>query len=47
MANYVTVKLPEYLVQQIDNVLEQEKFGYLSRAEFVKDAVRVLLAMTK
>ena len=47
MASYATVKLPKCLVQQIDDFLEQGKSGYFSRAEFVKDAVRVLLEKTK
>ncbi len=47
MASYSTVKLPRDLVQQIDDVLEQGKLGYLSRAEFVKDAVGALLLRMK
>ncbi len=38
---YVTVKLPQQIVEQID--LEAMPRGYRSRAEFVVDAVRHLL----
>ena len=47
MINYITIKLPEDLVKQIDNVLEQQNLGYASRAELVKDAVRSFLAKMK
>ena len=47
MTNYVTVKLPKHLAEQIDAVLDQQNFGYASRAELVKDAVRSFLAAKK
>jgi metal-responsive CopG/Arc/MetJ family transcriptional regulator len=47
MTNYITIKLPKNLVEQIDEVLEQKNLGYTSRAELVKDAVRNFLATTK
>lgn len=47
MANYITIKLPKDLVEQIDDVLEQQNLGYASRAELVKDAVRSFLAKMK
>ena len=47
MTNYITIKLPKNLVEQIDEVLEQQNLGYTSRAELVKDAVRNFLATTK
>jgi len=41
---YVTIRLPKELVREIDVFLEEDKnLGYISRAEFVKDAVRRLL----
>jgi len=43
MANYVTVRLPKELVDQIDAFLERQSLGYVSRAELVKDAVRSFL----
>jgi metal-responsive CopG/Arc/MetJ family transcriptional regulator len=47
MANYVTIKLPKGLVEQIDGFLQQQNLGYASRAELVKDAVRSFLAKIK
>lgn len=39
--DYVTVKLPRDLLEEIDRVLG--RFGYRSRTEFIKDAIRDLL----
>ena len=36
--NYVTVKLPRDLAEYIDLVIS--RYGYKSRAEFIRDAVR-------
>ena len=44
MTEYATVRLPKQLMDQIDNFLEHQKLGYVSRAEIVKDAVRSFLA---
>jgi metal-responsive CopG/Arc/MetJ family transcriptional regulator len=43
MTDYVTVKLPKELIQQIDTFLNERNLGYTSRAEIVKDAVRTFL----
>ena len=40
---YKIIKLPIELVEEID--LIRERYGYRSRAEFVKEAVRRLLSM--
>ncbi len=40
---YGNVALPEDLLKQIEDVLNNAKFGYKTRAEFVKEAVRVSL----
>ena len=37
---YTTVHLPVELLQLVDNIIEDGKYGYSSRAEFVKDAIR-------
>jgi len=37
---WITVALPEELVEYIDEVVKSKKYGYRSRAEFVVDAVR-------
>lgn len=44
MTEYSTVRLPKQLMDQIDNFLEHQRLGYVSRAELVKDAVRSFLA---
>ena len=41
--NYVTIKLPESIVKMIDEVIESNRYAYVSRADFVMDAVRKLL----
>lgn len=38
--NYTTIKLPKPFVKMIDEILDNEKLGYQSRAEVVKVAVR-------
>jgi metal-responsive CopG/Arc/MetJ family transcriptional regulator len=47
MTNYITIKLPKNLVEQIDDFIQQQNLGYASRAELVKDAVRSFLAKIK
>jgi metal-responsive CopG/Arc/MetJ family transcriptional regulator len=37
---FVSVSLPEEIIEQIDRVIESRKHGYESRPEFIKDAVR-------
>jgi metal-responsive CopG/Arc/MetJ family transcriptional regulator len=37
---YVSVSIPEELIKEIDKILEKSKFGYESRPEFIKEAVR-------
>ncbi|MEM3628877.1 MAG: ribbon-helix-helix domain-containing protein [Candidatus Bathyarchaeia archaeon] len=39
-SNYVTIKLPKTLVDEIDNFVG--KYGFVSRSEVVKEAVRRL-----
>jgi metal-responsive CopG/Arc/MetJ family transcriptional regulator len=38
--DYVTLKLPRALADEIDHVIESGTLGYRSRAELVSDAVR-------
>lgn len=47
MGKYTYVGLPMELVKEIDAVIINYRFGYKSRAEFVKDAVRELLIKIK
>ena len=36
-----TVQLPEELLVRVDEVCAHPEFGYTSRAEFIKEAVRL------
>lgn len=40
---YKGVSLPESLIKQIDQIIKDDKYGYRSRAEFQKDAIRLKL----
>ena len=40
---YKSLSLPEELLSYIDDVIEIDKFGYKTRAEFVKEAIRTSL----
>ncbi|MAE42711.1 CopG family transcriptional regulator [Candidatus Woesearchaeota archaeon] len=40
VAKYVNVGLPIEMIKNIDRVVKSRKFGYKSRSEFVKEAVR-------
>jgi len=40
-AEYAPVKIPKSLLEEVDKAVG--KFGYRSRTEFVKDAIRNLL----
>ena len=37
---FISVSIPESLIQEIDKILAKEKLGYESRPEFIKEAVR-------
>jgi len=45
-AQYATVHLPIELLKIVDCIIEDGKYGYSSRAEFVKDATRRYLEWT-
>jgi metal-responsive CopG/Arc/MetJ family transcriptional regulator len=38
--NYVTLKIPKALADEIDKLIELGTLGYRSRAEMVNDAIR-------
>jgi metal-responsive CopG/Arc/MetJ family transcriptional regulator len=38
-----TVQLPEDLLNRVDKTVKQENLGYSSRADFIKEAVRLRL----
>jgi metal-responsive CopG/Arc/MetJ family transcriptional regulator len=38
--NYVTIKIPKALADEIDQIIESGTLGYRSRAELASDAIR-------
>jgi metal-responsive CopG/Arc/MetJ family transcriptional regulator len=38
--DYVTLKIPRALADEIDQMIESRTLGYRSRAEFVSEAIR-------
>ena len=44
---YTTIALPNEMIKEIDEIVAQKKRGYTSRAELIKEAVRVLIDKTK
>ena len=44
---YVNVKIPIELADEVDKILEKKLLGYRSRAEFVAEAVRDKLIQAK
>lgn len=40
---YTTIALPNILLDQIEEVLNNKKYGYISKPEFIKEAIRRLL----
>jgi metal-responsive CopG/Arc/MetJ family transcriptional regulator len=37
---YITISIPEKLIEEVDKIIKTGKLGYKSRAEFVKDSIR-------
>lgn len=44
---YTTIALPNELIAEIDIVIKSKKRGYISRAEIVKESVRITLDKLK
>lgn len=44
MPRWKTVQIPEELVDQVDEVIKSGKYGYASRAELIREAIRSFLA---
>lgn len=42
-----TLQLPEDLVKSVDELISAEGMGYTSRAEFIKEAVRLRIQQVK
>ena len=38
---YVTVRIPKQLADEIDEIIRSETLGYRTRAEMVKEAIRL------
>ena len=48
MRRYTNIPLPDELAKQIDGVINLAEFGYKTKSEFVKEAVREkLIALSK
>ena len=37
---YTTIALPNVLIDQIEEIVRDRKYGYVSKPEFIKEAVR-------
>ena len=40
---YTGIALPHALIMRVDGLISQDKWGYTSRSEFAKEAIRKLL----
>ena len=40
---YINIALPESLIKKVDYFVKQDEWGYKSRAEVIKEAVRDIL----
>ena len=41
--NYITIRIPRQLAEEIDKIIQSGTLGYTSRAEMVKEALRLRL----
>ena len=41
--DYVTVSLPRKLIRKIETIIDSGETGYTSKADFIKDAIRIRL----
>lgn len=37
---FTTIAVPDELVEKIDEVVKEKRYGYRSRPEFIKEAIR-------
>lgn len=37
---YTTIALPNILIEQVEKIIKDKKHGYISKPEFIKDAIR-------
>ena len=40
---FTTIAIPDELADEIDEVIENKKYGYRNRSEIAKEAIRLLL----
>jgi metal-responsive CopG/Arc/MetJ family transcriptional regulator len=45
--DYVTVRIPKDLADEIDKIIESGTLGYRSRAEMVNDAIRLRIEILR
>jgi metal-responsive CopG/Arc/MetJ family transcriptional regulator len=38
--DYTTIKIPNEIVERIEKIVKTNKFGFKSRSEFIKEAIR-------
>lgn len=38
--DYTTIKLPNEIIERIKKIVSSNKFGFKSRSEFIKEAIR-------
>jgi len=41
--DYSSISLPKSFVKKIDEIVDNKEYGYSSRAEFIKEAIRLHL----
>ena len=44
---YTTIALPDELIVEVDSIVKSKNRGYTSRAELIKEAVRITLDKLK
>lgn len=37
---YTTIALPNVLIEQVNDIIKNKKNGYISKPEFIKEAIR-------
>lgn len=44
---YTTIALPNILIDQVNKIIEEQKPGYISKPEFIKEAIREKIRKVK
>lgn len=44
---YTTIALPNVLIEQVEELIKSRKYGYVSKPEFIKEAIREKLRAIK